>query len=171
MERRAGWTGGPTSEHEERALIERSSILAALLFAVPALSACAGTGAPSGGSSGGELIVDFEGPLQAAQAYPTVSGSVRAVASLGTTAVFVNLRGGQRGASHPWRIHTGRCGSNGASVAPSDAFPPLEPGDDGSDRVTTTIPVQLSPSGSYHVNVHLSRERMDVIIGCGELTD
>jgi hypothetical protein len=146
---------------------KRSIALSSVLLVI---SGCA-VGPGGGGAPGGELIVDFEGPLQAAQGYPTVGGSVRAVASLGTTAVFVNLRGGQQGASHPWRVHSGRCGSSGAPVAPSDAFPPLQPGSDGTARVTTSIPVQLSPNASYHVNVHLSRERMDVLIGCGELTN
>lgn len=143
----------------------------ALVLTVLAAAGCAGTTGGGGGAGGGELIVDFEGPLQASRSYPTVGGSVRAVASLGTTAVFVNLRGGQPGASYAWRIHSGACGSGGSAVAGVGALSALEPDAEGSDRVTATIPVQLAPNQRYHVNVYLSPDRMDELVACGDLTN
>ena len=142
-----------------------------LLLTLAMAAGCAGTTGGSASSGGGELIVDFEGPLTASRSYPTVGGTVRAVASLGTTAVFVNLRGGQPGASYLWRIHTGACGSGGAAVAGVGEPSPLQPDAQGAARVTATIPVQLASNQRYHVNVHLSRDRMDVIVACGDLTN
>lgn len=149
----------------------RAAGLTLLTLALPALSGCAGAvaRAPSGGGS--ELITDFEGPLQASRAYPTVTGSVRAVASIGSTAVFVNLAGGQPGANHPWRLFSGACGANGQPVAPNQSLPVLTLDANGTARTTATVPVQLSDDVRYHVNVYLSSDRMDTVVACGELLD
>ena len=130
--------------------------------------ACASGGAEVDDS---EFVVDFAATLHGTTGYPNLHGSARAVASLGTTAITVSLSGAQAGASHPWHLHYGDCDSGGSIVGAARSYDPITPDDDGTDRVTTTVGVQLNDDTSYHVNVHLSADRMDVIIACGELVD
>ena len=145
----------------------RSALLGVLLCTLPAW-ACAGRSAEVDDS---EFVVDFDATLHGTPGHPQLHGSARAVASLGTTAVTVNLTGAEEGVSHPWHVHYGDCGSGGSIVGAGSSYPPLTPDQDGSDRVTTTIGVQLYDDTTYHVNVHLSPDEMDQIIACGELVD
>ena len=139
------------------------------LLCVAAAGACASGGGPSTGD--GEFVVDFDAAIRGMSRYANVRGAARAVATLGTTAVTVDLQGGVPGSRHPWHIHYGRCGSGGSIVGSAAAYPPLEPDAEGSDRATTTLGVQLDDDTRYHVNVHLSAEEMDVVIACGNLVD
>ena len=132
-------------------------------------TACAGSGGRQGDDS--EFVVDFDAMLDGRGEYNDVNGSVRAVASLGATAVTISLSGTEPGAVHPWHIHYGRCGSGGSVVGPERDYPLLTADAEGSDRVTTTIPVQLDDATRYHVNVHLSQERQEVIVACSDLLD
>jgi hypothetical protein len=130
----------------------------------------------SGGSgvsprSGPDAVIDFEGPVRAVAGYGQVTGSVRAVVSSGTTALFINLRGAAPGAVHAWRLHRGPCGSDGELLADTGAvLPTLAPGEDGTVRLTTTLAATLQRGAAYHVTVHLSPERPDVVIACAELS-
>ena len=142
--------------------------LAALLCTLSGW-ACAGGGIEEAADS--EFIVDFDAELHGRPGYPNVHGSARAVASLGNTAVTISIQGVESGGSHPWHVHYGNCNSGGSIVGSPSSYPPLTPDEDGSDRVTTTISVQLDDRTDYHVNVHLSAERSDVIIACGRLVD
>jgi len=146
--------------------MKRSAL--AFVFALLA-TACAGSGGRQGDDS--EFVVDFEAVLDGRGPYADVTGTVRALASLGATAVTIGLSGTQPGAVHPWHIHYGRCGSGGSVVGPERGYPLLTADAEGSDRVTTTIPVQLDDATRYHVNVHLSEERQEVIVACSDLLD
>ena len=148
----------------------RSALWGVLLCTIPAL-ACAGGVGGGAEADDSEFVVDFDANLRATRGHAEVQGTARAVASLGNTAVTVALTGAEAGMSYPWHVHYGDCGSGGSIVGSASSYPPITPDAEGSDRVTTTIGVQLNDDSSYHVNVHLSAEEMDVIIACGELVD
>jgi hypothetical protein len=128
-------------------------------------AACAG-----GGGGGGEGIVDFSAQLQST-AGQQVRGLASAVASLGRTAVTIEVEGGTAGATYPWHVHAGRCGSNGPIVGSASDYPALMIDADGSERAVATIGLQLNDDTEYFVNVHQSPQQLDVIVACGALVD
>lgn len=128
-------------------------------------------GCASGGSNGdGEFITDFDASLTS-RGGSTVTGTARAVASLGRTAVTLEIDGARPGARHPWHVHEGRCGSGGAIVGSASSYPVLEVDEDGSERASGTIDVQLDDDRDYHVNVHASPSDLQTIVACGALVD
>lgn len=103
-----------------------------------------------------------------------VSGSARAQAGNGQTEITVQLAGGTAGGTHPWHVHAGKCGTaNAPIVGDPAAYSPVTVGADGSATGTATIAVELKDEEGkdFHVNVHQSASRMNVIIACGELDD
>lgn len=137
-----------------------------LLALLALLAGCA-----SSGEESDDFIADFEATLRGTAGYGSVGGSVRAVTSLGETAVTIRLNGAEPGERHPWHVHEGVCGSGGAIVGASTAYGLLEPDASGSDRVVSTIDVQLDDDADYHVNVHASTTDLGTVIACGELVD
>lgn len=71
-------------------------------------------------------------------------------------------------ATHPWHVHEGRCGENGAVVGPPDAYPPLQTDAHGAASQNAVVPVAM-PAGPLSVNVHLSAKNMQTIVSCGNL--
>jgi hypothetical protein len=134
--------------------------IAASLLAV----ACASGG---GGSEG---IVDFSAQLQPT-AGNQVRGNANAVSALGETAVTLEITNAAAGASHPWHVHSGQCGSNGPVVGGGSNYPALTVGSDGRARAVASIPVALDDDAPYFVNVHLSAQAMGTIVSCGPLVD
>lgn len=103
-----------------------------------------------------------------------VTGTARAVSGNGQTEVTVQLAGGKSGGSHPWHVHAGKCGTaNAPIVGDAAAYPPLTVGADGSATGTATIAVEIKDEDDkdFHVNVHESASKLNVIIACGELDD
>jgi len=130
------------------------------------LAACAG----GGGGGGGEGIVDFSAQLQPT-AGNQVRGTATAVASLGRTAITLEIQGGTPGATYPWHVHQGRCGSNGPVVGSGSNYPAINVDADGSERAVATLSLQLNDDTEYFVNVHQSPQQMNVIVSCGQLVD
>lgn len=121
--------------------------------------------------SGQEGLVDFDATLSGNPGYASYGGTARALATLGSTAITVSLRGAEPGARHPWHVHSGDCGSGGPIVGDPSDYPVLEPDAQGTDRETADIEVQLDDDGDYYVNVHLSPTNPGTIVACGELVD
>jgi Cu/Zn superoxide dismutase len=142
--------------------MKRITGLALVLFS----AACAS------GSGGGDTegIVDFKATL-APTAGNQVKGTANAVASLGRTAVTVEIEGATPGAQHPWHVHQGRCGSNGPVVGKASDYPVIDVDADGKVRVSAVIATQLVDDQEYFVNVHLSPTQMGTIVSCGQLVD
>lgn len=136
------------------------------LIAAGFVAACAG----AGGGSGDEGIVDFSAQLQPGTGYQ-VKGTAHAVASLGRTAVTLEIDNATPGATHPWHVHQGKCGSNGSIVGSASDYPQIKVDADGRERAVATLGVQLSDDAEYFVNVHLSPQQMGVIVACGALVD
>lgn len=94
----------------------------------------------------------------------------------GSTRANITLRGGSAGGHHPWGIREGQCTGGdsepapaGAEVGPADAYPPLEPNDQGNASATAVLNLPLDPDSEYHVDVYQSADDPQVV-GCGNLT-
>lgn len=139
-----------------------------MVLGVALLAGCA-----SGGQEeeSDDFVVDFSATLEPRPGFGEVTGTVRAVASLGRTAITLELDGGEAGARYPWHVHHGRCGSGGNIVGSATAYPLIEPDAGGDDRVVATIRTQLADDADYHVNVHASPDDLGTIVACGRLVD
>ncbi|MFN2383728.1 MAG: hypothetical protein ABR559_05625 [Gemmatimonadota bacterium] len=127
-------------------------------------------------SARGEVNTSGAGTMQSWTANVAASGtdghSGFATASTdgsGETRANVTLTGGSEGGNHPWHIHSGTCGSDGAIVGDPAAYPALRPDPSGNASATATLDVALDPQASYHVNLHQSPTALGTIVGCGEL--
>ncbi|HET6617443.1 MAG TPA: hypothetical protein VFH69_06505 [Gemmatimonadota bacterium] len=99
---------------------------------------------------------------------PNAEGIVRGGAE--ATTIHIDLDSGEPGATYPWHIHSGECADSQPPVVGStDAYPPIQVGDDGEGDAEATIAATLDPNGDYIVNVHLSPTQLDSIVSCGEL--
>jgi hypothetical protein len=95
--------------------------------------------------------------------------TVRAVSGGATTAVAINLAGGEPAGTHPWHIHSGTCATGGPIVGDADRYPPLRPTGAGTAASTATVNAVLVPEQQYHVNVHRSPAALNQVIACGDL--
>ena len=73
------------------------------------------------------------------------------------------------GGEHPWHVHVGRCGSNGAIVGDAAAYRPLKVGGNGRAEATARLSLPLPRSGEFYINVHASATNLGTIIACGNL--
>lgn len=87
----------------------------------------------------------------------------------GHTVAGVTISNAAPGGVHPWHIHQGKCGGNGAILGPADAYPLLNIASDGTASAQANLDIPLPESGEYHVNVHASSDNMGTIIACGNL--
>ena len=106
---------------------------------------------------------------------PVGGTNVRGTASVaggtnpGTTTAEVAINGAPKGGTHPWHVHAGTCAASGAIVGPAADYPALKADSSGTATATATVNVAPPTSGDYHVNVHLSPEKMGTIVACGDL--
>ena len=115
-----------------------------------------------------------EVPMWTAVLAPTDGGTVRGKAlAIGTgerrgTRLVVTIEGSRNGALHPWDIHEGRCGGNGAIVGRASDYPPVPIGGAGAATMSLEVPVELRSRGDYYVDVHESFARRRTVT-CGAL--
>ena len=82
-----------------------------------------------------------EVPMWTAALAPTDGGTVRGKAIAIVTGerrgtrLVVTIEGSRNGALHPWDIHEGRCGGNGAIVGRASDYPPVPIGGAGAASV------------------------------------
>jgi Cu/Zn superoxide dismutase len=98
-----------------------------------------------------------------------IRGTAWMAPSAGRTLAGVSISNAAPGGVHPWHIHEGRCGGNGAILGPPGAYPPLKVATDGTARAQANLDIPLPQSGQYYVNVHASSDNMGTIIACGNL--
>jgi hypothetical protein len=82
----------------------------------------------------------------------------------------ISVRGADIGAQLPWEIRQGRCGEEGNQIGPQAAYRVLSVRADGTADARVTLPITMPASGTYHVNVLLSRTSMDRPVACGVLS-
>ena len=85
------------------------------------------------------------------------------------TRAGASLSNATPGGEHPWHVHVGRCGSNGAIVGDASAYRPLKVGGNGRAEATAELNLPLPRSGEFYVNVHASATNLGTIIACGNL--
>jgi superoxide dismutase, Cu-Zn family len=114
---------------------------------------------------------DWKGTLRGQDMYTNVGGETTALVYEGETQSTVNITGATPGATHPWHIHEGDCGSGGPIVGNPSAYPPLVVGNDGTASASARITVQLNEAKHYFVNVHASPTNLATIVACGSISD
>ena len=129
----------------------------------------------------GKVDVDVENPMKKGEVwnaklagqgnYPSVTGTAQATSINAQMTATIALTGATAGATHPWHVHEGKCGSGGAIVGDPSAYTPLTVGSDGTAQGNATVSTTLHEAKEYHVNVHLSPTEMGTIIACGNLDD
>ena len=95
-----------------------------------------------------------------------VSGSVL-VADYGfeNAIATILVRGVEEDGDHPAHFHTGDCGSGGDIVIPLSNVT----GPSGLSVSTMTAPYDTIMEGNHYLNIHLSPDRIDTIVACGEV--
>ena len=86
------------------------------------------------------------------------------------TEAEISIKGATAGAEHPWHVHQGKCGSDGAIVGPPASYPVLKVKDDGSAKAEAHLDIVPPSSGEYFVNVHKSASDLKTIVACGNFT-
>jgi hypothetical protein len=81
--------------------------------------------------------------------------------------VSTSLSNATPGGIHPWHVHAGHCGENGAIVGSAAAYAPLTVNDKGNASSIARLEMSLPSSGDYYVNVHASATNLGTIISCG----
>jgi hypothetical protein len=81
----------------------------------------------------------------------------------------IHVTNAKPGTVHPWHVHKGTCGKDEGIVGPASKYVPIRIGADGEGEVSETLPITLSPSGHYMVNVHASPSDLKTILACGVL--
>jgi hypothetical protein len=115
-----------------------------------------------------DRIGDWSATLQPVNS-SGVRGAVNARSSVAATGVSITISGGGSGGRHPWHVHRGTCGQNGAILGGADEYPLLEIGASGNASASANLEVGLSEDSQYSVNVHRSATEMGTIIACGDL--
>ncbi len=85
------------------------------------------------------------------------------------TRAAIEIRNAESGAQHPWHVHEGQCGSNGAIVGDPAAYAVLTADPDGEASGVAMIELALDPEADYYVNIHKSPSETDTIVACGSL--
>lgn len=69
-----------------------------------------------------------------------------------------------------WAILPGSCGTPALPVLPMSNFAELNVGGGGRAQVTTSLPLELPSTGTYHIDVYRDRRGgTDALIACGNL--
>lgn len=87
----------------------------------------------------------------------------------GDTYTAIEIEKATPGATHPWHVHSGDCGSGGGIVGAATAYAPITVDAGGEGEANATIAVELDPDGDYYVNVHQSPDDLATIVACGEV--
>jgi hypothetical protein len=163
--------------------------LAAIGAGALAISACAKTtpveGAPEPAPStntgvatqGGRWSANIQSVTQNTGAVAQTSrdrsyGSATWTLGAGPSLTNMNLvftyTGSER--SLAWAILPGSCGNPALPVVPMSNFPELNIGGGGRAQVTTSLPISLPTSGSYHIDIYRDRRGgTESLVACGNL--
>jgi len=69
-----------------------------------------------------------------------------------------------------WALISGSCGIAALPLIPIANFPEINIGGGGRGQVTTTLPLELPATGSYHIDIYKSRSGgAENLVGCGNL--
>ncbi|MGQ0562671.1 MAG: hypothetical protein ACT443_12455 [Gemmatimonadota bacterium] len=117
-----------------------------------------------------DFIGDWRGNLEPRN-NSGISGSVVLRSALTNAGTSITIWGANEGSRHPWHVHFGSCGENGAIVGDPNAYPVLQIGSNGTASASANIDVGLNEDRTYSVNVHRSPTDLGTIVSCGPLND
>jgi hypothetical protein len=127
----------------------------------------------------GRVAVDVRSPLQKGTVwdsrltgqgpYTAASGTARADVINGQTTLAVRVSGLTPGATHPWRVHDGRCGELGAQFGDEATYPPLLVNSQGIAEGTARL-ASLDIARKYKVRLFASPTDSTSEMVCGNLT-
>ena len=86
-----------------------------------------------------------------------------------STRVTVALANAAPGGVHPWQLRHGRCGQDGGSYGPADAYEALTVDAQGHAAGAVTVPLRTPTEGPYFVRVAASATDPETIVACGNL--
>jgi hypothetical protein len=127
----------------------------------------------------GKVAVDVRSPLQKGTVwdaklssqtapYYSATGTARADVIDGQATLALRVTGLTPGATHPWRVHEGKCGALGAQFGESSAYPPLLVNSQGVAEGTAKLP-PLDIARSYKVRLFVSVTDSTSEAVCGNL--
>ena len=126
----------------------------------------------------GHVAVDVHSPLQKGTVwdakltgsgqYTNVSGTARADVLDGRTTLAVRVTGLTPGATHPWRVHEGSCGSVGAQFGDASAYGNLLVNDQGIAEGTAKLP-SLDIARKYKLRLFASPTDSTSEVVCANL--
>jgi hypothetical protein len=79
----------------------------------------------------------------------------------------ISISGAQPG-EYPWKIGSGKCGTEASSVASEKEYPPIKVEADGRGTARSNVRFQPKPGGEYAVSVLKSKSDR-AVIACGKL--
>lgn len=158
-------------------------VLVSSLIIAGGVMACASGGSPAEGSEAGSepRWTGSMQPTQARSGEVVVTAQNRASGSMVITGpqgsgvmqrahVVLSLSIPQLAANQVrWAVLPNRCGSGDLPVIGFELFPLLEVGSNGRAELQTDLPLELSPAGTYHVNVYLNGQQLENVFVCGNL--
>jgi hypothetical protein len=99
-------------------------------------------------------------------------GSAQWTQGTGPTLSSVNLVFTYAGTERDlyWALSAGSCGTAALPLIPLANFPELNVAGGGRAQVTTTLPIYLPNSGSYHIDIYRDRSASpENLVACGNL--
>ncbi len=102
------------------------------------------------------------------RSYGSATWTLGAGPSLTTMNLIFTYTGTERALA--WAILPGSCGTPALPVVPMSSFPELNVGGGGRAQVTTSLPLELPSTGTYHIDVYRDRRGgTDALVACGNL--
>jgi len=75
----------------------------------------------------------------------------------------------QGAASYRWAVLPDRCGAGSLPLIGFDQFPLIDVSTNGRGEVNADLPLELTPNGTYHVNVYDGGQQLDNVVTCANL--
>lgn len=72
-------------------------------------------------------------------------------------------------ASLRWAVLPERCGSGDLPLIGFEQFPLIEVSTNGRGQITADLPLEMRPTGTYHVNVYSGGQQLDNVLTCANL--
>lgn len=153
--------------------------IATLAIAFLLTAACSRTVKVQTDPATGRTDIDVQPPGQAEGWTGTInsvgssgiSGNATGSTANDMTDVVLNIMGATPGATYPWHVHDGTCGSAAPIVGAASAYPPLVAGADGRATARAHLMTNLSEARNYIINVHASPSMLGTIVACGDFND
>ncbi len=110
----------------------------------------------------------WEAQLTPDAGHPDLAGQAAAFSRSDGTSVGISIEGAEPGAAHAWGLRLGSCADPRQQIGSDTDYPALSVIDAGTAETETHLGLQLSVTGSYHVDVRVSAAEPSRV-ACGDL--